>query len=304
MTIEVRFTNPGFWNLVAAQEEKLLKDESLYYVLLDHAFSMKPIVRTDEEFFTETLKRKGKNMKVCVNGPFYDVDPPGKRDAFLGHDPIDPVETAILGKVVEDGRRIVGESKPRMFYFGQFKEPAIFPFGDARDRHCKAPSGNGRGWSYHAGFGDPPESINTRCAIGGAGPIIVGALRHGAGNIYKPGKTGPAKGDPGPAGRTNLIQRNNETFKDADTKPKATGKVFLASHSGRRKLLVGVQKHGDPPGQTYTELAWDLLNLGFDHAVFLDGSDSATLMFEGEIKVTPGENKDETNILGIGFLRE
>lgn len=304
MANEIRFTNPGFWNLVAAQEGKLLRDKSLYYVLLDHRFSMVPIFRLDEELFTKTLLREGASMKVCVNGPFYDVDPPGKRDALFGNDPVDPVETTLLGKVVKNGSRVMGSSSPKMFYFGQFKEPAVFPFGDARDRSCKAPrSSNGLGWSYFAGPGDPPEADSTVSAIGGVGPMIVGATHYGANNIYKRGTTGPKAGDPGPAARANLIQRNNETFKAADNHAPQTGKVILASHTVRRKLLVAVQPHGKAPGQKYKDLASDLVNLGFDHAVFLDGSDSATLMLDGQMIVSPGSNKDETNIVGIGFSR-
>lgn len=304
MATEIQFSNPDFWNLVAPQEGKLLADKSLYYVVLDHGFSMKPIVRVDYELFTQTLRREGADMKVCVNGPFYDVDPPGKRDALLGHDPVDPVETTILGKVVRNGDRMIGASSPKMFYFGQFKEPAIFPFGDARDRSCRAPrSGNGLRWSYLAGPGDPPEGVNTVSAIGGVGPMIVGATHFGTNNVYRPGATGPKTGDPGRAARANLIQRNNETFKAADRHPPETGKAILASHTGRRKLLIAVQPHGKAPGQKYKDVAGDLVNLGFDHAVFLDGSDSVTLMVDGAMIVSPGSNKDETNILGIGFAR-
>ena len=57
------------------------------------------------------------------------------------------------------------------------------------------------------------------------------------------------------------------------------------------------------PGMKVSQLAYDLLNLGFDDAVFLDGSDSATLMVDGKLVVTPGDRKDDAIVVGVGFSR-
>ena len=40
----------------------------------------------------------------------------------------------------------------------------------------------------------------------------------------------------------------------------------------RNRLLVGLQEDGRTPGMKISQLAYDLLNLGFDDAVFLRGS--------------------------------
>jgi exopolysaccharide biosynthesis protein len=71
----------------------------------------------------------------------------------------------------------------------------------------------------------------------------------------------------------------------------------------RNRLLVGLQEHGTTPGMKISQLAYDLLNLGFDDAVFLDGSDSATLMVDGKMIVSPAERKDNAIVVGVGFSR-
>lgn len=40
---------------------------------------------------------------------------------------------------------------------------------------------------------------------------------------------------------------------------------------------------------------------GADNAVFLDGSDSATLYFDGKFIIRPGENKNEFLSVAVGF---
>ena len=39
----------------------------------------------------------------------------------------------------------------------------------------------------------------------------------------------------------------------------------------------------------------------FDFTVFLDGSDSATLVLDGAVVIAPGRRKDDTIDVGIGF---
>jgi hypothetical protein len=294
---------PNFWSNAEKNLGQILNDGSLRYIVLEHDYQMHPIVRSKEELFVDTLKREGKDMKVAVNGSFYDLSRTGKLDALAGHDPVPAGETTILGQVVQNKEKaiddsrscrvtrgvtvITGSSQPKRFWFGQRKTPGI-----------KNPD-----WNYVADFGDPPQGADMMVAVGGLGPIIIGALKHGIGNVYRPGVSGPATGAPPPSLQPGLIQRNNEHFKSAESKPPATGKTILASSLAKRRILIAVQEHGLKPGQTYVYIADSLLKNGFEHAVFLDGSDSATLMHEGKMVVVPGENKDETNILGIGFKR-
>lgn len=271
--------------LGTANEGRVLRDGSLRYVILDHGYRMQPIVRTREELFVDTLRREGVGMKVVVNGSYYDVSRSGILDAVMGHDPVPASETTLLGIVVHNGRSIAGTSRPQHFYFANRNMPGM-----------TQPT-------YVAGSGDPPIDGTVLAATGGLGPLIIGALRYGIGNIYRAGTTGPFTGDPGPVAIPNLIQRNNATFQSAESRPPATGKTIIASSSLFSKLLIAVQEHGLGPGQTYNYIATSLLDNGFEHAVFLDGSDSATLMVDGVFHVTPGEDKDETNTLGLGFSR-
>ena len=226
---------------------------------------------------------------MVVNGNYYDVSRAGLLDAALGHDPVAATETTILGRVVDNGAVIGGQSSPSMFYFAQY----FLPSTDSRYL-----------WTYITGFGDPPLGGGTAAAIGGLGPLIIGGLRYGTQNRYRPGAppSAPASGPPGTAATPFLVERSNNTFRSAESRPEPTGKTIMASSSTRRKLLVGVQAHGAAPGSRYATLRDTLGNLDFDHAVFLDGSDSAMMMVNGTWVVQAGEDKDETNIIGVGFV--
>ena len=48
-----------------------------------------------------------------------------------------------------------------------------------------APTGDAWGWTFRAAAGDPPAQASTIAAVGGAGPLIVGALRNWTGNAYR-----------------------------------------------------------------------------------------------------------------------
>jgi hypothetical protein len=100
-----------------------------------------------------------------------------------------------------------------------------------------------------------------------------------------------------------LIQRNNATFQDASKRPPQTGKTILAYCWKRRMLLVAVQPDGASPGQTHTNLAQALAQRGFDSAVFLDGSTSATLVVDGKVEAAPAQVKNDSIDVGIGFYR-
>ncbi len=137
--------------------------------------------------------------------------------------------------------------------------------------------------------------------------MIVGALRYGTGNAYRPGAPKgtdePFTGQPPAPAMTYLIQRNNNTFQDVDRWPPATGKTIVAYCSEKRALLVAVQADGEGPGQRHSALASALAQRGFDAAVFYDGSDSATLAVDGRVIVRPGQRKDDTIDVGIGFFQ-
>jgi hypothetical protein len=283
--------DPQFWSLAPAHYGSLQRDGSLQFILLDCKFKMQPLVRNVKKTFTQfaTTDPTAKACKVVVNGNYYDITFSARISVMTGY-PDDPSDTVIQGQVVQNGKLIAGDSRPESFWFGQVKTPTK----DAWQ------------WRYTAAKGNPPVAGSTLAAIGGVGPMIVDTLPYGVGNIYKPGApppiSEPATGEPPVEARPYLIQRNNATFVDVNKKPPTTGKTILAYCSAKRTLLVAVQENGVGPGQTHAGIANALAGRGFDTAVFLDGSDSATLIVDGSIVVTPGDRKNETIDVGIGFL--
>ena len=276
--------SPNFWSYVATREGTVLNDGSFKYVILDYMCEMKTILRTNRELFTDTLKREGATMKVVVNGVYYELSRGGKVDALIGR-AAPPSDSTIDGEVIESGKMVAGTAQSQRFFFAQFSLPST-----------KAPF-----WGYFAGFGDPPGGPIDKCGVGGAGPLVISGLRYGSVNQYMTGATGPATGDPGDELRKKLVQRSNLNFSSAEGRAPTTGKTILAASSSKQKLLIGAQPDGAAPGQSYAYLAEGLSGQGFDHAVFLDGSDSTTMMANNVMVVAPGTRKDDTMNLAIGF---
>ena len=284
--------NPSFWTLVNRSLGTVQHDRnlSLRYVVLDFRAEMRVILRTREELFTTTVNREGARARVVVNGNYYDVGFWGQLDAAIGSDPVDPSHTIVEGRLISRGAIIGGSSEPQMFYFAQMRTPA------------------GR-YSYTSAFGDPPAGAGlgnstVQAAIGGAGPLIVGGLNYGVRNAYRPGVPpgAPARGQPPPAAAPYLVQRSNDTFRSMQREPRGTGKTILAAATGQQRIMVAIQPHGAPSGTLHDFLRDRLAARGFDHAVFLDGSDSSMMMVNGHWVEQPGSNKDETNVVGVAFF--
>jgi len=284
MTISL--SSSTFWKDISGKSGTLQKDGALRYVVLSHSANMKIIRRTREELFSATVNREGAGMAVVVNGNYYDVSTAGKMDALAGSDPVPATATTVEGRLISNGGLLAGRSAPQMFYFAQQAMPFV---GNIQS-------------TYTTGFGDP-QPTGGLTAIGGVGPLIIGGLHYGIGNRYKSGAPAgaPAAGAPSAAAQPFLTQRNNNTFKASENLNPATGKTILASCTAKQMLLVGVQEHGATPGIRHSQIRDRLAALGFDHAVFLDGSDSSMMMVKGTWVVRPGSNKDETNVVGVGF---
>jgi hypothetical protein len=284
--------NPMFWEEAARSVGRVQQDGSLRFVVLDRTYRMRPLVRSSATTFTQFLQSDGvaKSCKVAINGNLYGLDTWGGIAAFRGV-PDDPKDTTIQGQIIDKGSVVAGDSRPQSFWFGQ----------------VTAPTGDAWNWTFRADAGDPPAQASTIAAVGGAGPLIISALRYGTGNDYRPGappKTDePLTGQPPAAAMPYLIQRNNNTFRDVDGRPPGTGKTIVAYCSQKRALLIAVQADGEGPGQRHSALASVLAQRGFDAAVFYDGSDSATLAVDGKVIVRPGQRKDDTIDVGIGFLQ-
>jgi hypothetical protein len=296
------FSDPNFWSTASANVGTVQNDGSMKYVLLDKQYKMMPLVRDKDITFLHFVARdaQAKKCDVIVNGNYYGLDKTGSAWVALNKT-ADPSDVEIQGQVIKGGKVIAGDSRPDSFWFGQLS----------------VITGDAWGWYYVADKGDPPEGARTLAAIGGVGPMIAGAytfgtssintLNYGVGNAYRPGAPAgvpePTTGQPPPVTKPYLLQRNNETFRSASQRSPETGKTILAYCSLTRMLLVAVQPHGAKPGQTHANLVSVLADRGFDAVIFMDGSDSSTLVVRGSVIVAPGERKDDSIDVGVGFFK-
>lgn len=122
----------------AEHQSGILKQAgSFQYVLFLGGVSMRAIVRTRAELFTETVAREAANFDVVVNGNYFGATQDGKFDALIGHDPVNPAETLIEGRVVRAGQPTLGDGRPQRFFISEIAEPRVGdPSGTAaiRDR--------------------------------------------------------------------------------------------------------------------------------------------------------------------------
>lgn len=259
---------------------KIYVDGDLYYVVMAGKTRMRIMLRTKDEYFSTFVDREAVNlgMDVVINGNFYDINKTSKFWAVMGTSS-DASNTTPEGFLIESQAVIGGISRPNHFYVAQLMGPI---------------------WTF--GFGDPGSS-RTLSAIGGLGPLIINGLNYGDGNLYKAGApaNAPTTGAPPAAAASFLIQRNNETFKDANNKGAAVGKTVIAYAPVADKLVVLIQPNGASTGITLEDLRDKLAAVGVNSAVFLDGSDSSMLWVNGIWQISPGSRKNHTNTIGVAF---
>ncbi|MFY2560387.1 phosphodiester glycosidase family protein [Corallococcus terminator] len=214
-----------------------------------------------EKPFSQLAQEEGRKpgSDTIINTSFYDL-------AFNGDKPV--------GQVIENGKVMGGESSPDRFYAAWTSSGLKF------------------------GQGDPPA--DSKVAFGGAVPVIINNTPYGVGNQYKPGtpSDAPLTGDPG-AYASQLTQRNNESFKAQDARGDEVGKVIVGYDRDTGTTYVVAQDDGAKPGKTLSEIRDALVKLGVDDAVSFDGSDSATLVRDDQVKVDPGAMKDRTIPYGL-----
>jgi hypothetical protein len=255
-------------------------DGDLYYVVMSIQTKMRIMLRTDDEYFTTFVDREAvkRGYEVVINGNYYDVNTISKFWGVLGTSSAAD-NTSPEGYLVQDQTTIGGNSQSNRFYVAQ--------------RMAQR-------WEF--GFGNP-GSVATLCAIGGLGPIIIDGLKYGDGNKYKTGASAgaPATGEPGPADRPYLIQRNNENFKDYHKQGARRGKTNIGYASSDGKIIVLHQPEGPSRGISLEDLRDKLYACGVDNAVFLDGGNSSFLWVNRIWHTRPGDNKNYTNIVGVAF---
>ncbi|MFI3199776.1 MAG: peptidoglycan-binding domain-containing protein [Methylococcaceae bacterium] len=124
------------------------------------------LVRSRKEYFTDFIVREAKanGLKVVVNGSFIDLLFASSVSVLTGSDPLEASESTPLGRVIQDGRLLAGNSSTAKFSFSQ--------------NTCGVEK-------FSASLGNPPSSSCS--AIGGIAPIIIDSLPYGAVNTYKAG---------------------------------------------------------------------------------------------------------------------
>ena len=279
---ELSLSDPNFW---ANAKDGFFIDSNIetYLCLMPKNSSMDPIIRTQEELFEDTVNRESSNYDIIINGNMYTVTDAGLWDAAVGHDPIPAEETIPDGYIISKGKLVSGSDANQMFYLAYNSSNSSNP--------------------YEFGFGNPPS--NSTSAIGDLGPLIINGLKYGIENLYSQGvpEGAPQIGEPDAKYKPYLIQRSNLTFSSFMNKKDPygnCGKTIVACNSTRSKLLILVQPDGKN-GLRLDNLRDKLYDLGFNNAVFLDGSNSAMLVVNGDIWSRQQEDKDETNIIGLGF---
>jgi hypothetical protein len=264
------------------------RDGDLHYAALDATSRMRVILRDTEELFEDTIRKEQAafGFKAAINGNNYDLSYVGKMDALAGHDPVPAQETTPKGLVVSGGMIVAGNPEPQRFFIANAFQP---------------PNMNMSVELYKFGFGDPPAGLET--SVGGLGPLIINKLKYGTRNLYAAGVSpgAPVIGQPGPEFLPFLTQRSSAHYKDLARFGPNKGKAIIAHATGRKLLLI-VQPDSPPKGGiTLDALRDKLVGVSVENAIFLDGSDSVMLMVNRDIIIAQGENKDETNRVGLGF---
>lgn len=251
----------------------------MYLVCMRDSIKMEPFVRTENELFRETAEKESREKKfqVVINGPCYDVSGWGQFKVFLPGG-VDPGATGQEGQVIYKGKVISGKPS-NMYYLANY--PGKTP-------------------KYKFGRGEAPKTKNGS-AVGNLGPLIINGLPFGIENKYDPPQPKARRmGEPKDKYKRNMVQRSNLRFSVLTEKPDSSGKIGIGYNSNKNMLLLFVQPNGTV-GISISGLRDALLNIGFDSAVYLDGSDSVMLMINNKHIVKQGWFKDETNVTGIGF---
>lgn len=252
----------------------------LYIVNMHQTIKMIPFVRTAEELFKTTAKREStiKKFKIVINGPTYGLTKSGYLDAIVGSDPVPASETLQQGRIIHNNK-IIGGTRSNMYFIANYL---------------------GKTNKYQFGKGAAPTDADA--ALGNMGPLIINKMPFGQVNKYNPPKPTAAKiGRPKPMNRKYLIQRSNSRFGAMASQPDPVGKIAIGYRKDKGQLLVLLQPHTST-GISISGLRGIALHIGLDSAVYLDGSDSVMLMLDSDTLIPQGSNKNETNIIGIGFV--
>jgi RHS repeat-associated protein len=245
------------------------------------------------------------SSEIVINAEFFDQQS-RLAGGFLG--PVDHDDYRAQGLVLEHGVKVEGRTSPNTFYFAWNKnwatqtnqqQKAIESFAAKGGIALPAPPLDpANAWRF--GAGDPPA--DSEVAFGGGVPVILHGLPYGPKNVYRAGAPAglPETGEPGEGNQQYLVQRSNGVFKGQEGRGADVGKVVTGLNRDEKLFFVMVHEDGTS-GILLSEMRDALQLLGVTDALAWDGSDSATLIRDSQVFVSPGSTKNNRNPVGAGF---
>lgn len=220
------------------------------------------------------------NLTVCINASWYSLTTAGSIDAVSGNDPIPSKETINEGLVLLGTGKVYGSSYPALFHIAQkLNYQWVMEKGDISTKH-----------GYYTG-------------VGGLCPLLRNGLKYGSGNLYsKTFKNAKAVGEPLPEHLPYLIQRNDNRYASMATKGVRSGKAGIGFNPLGHVVIIAQQDGTN--GVSLDEFRDMFVRKGCNNACLVDGNDSVFLWYSGGFKFKSAENKDETQITGIGIRVE
>lgn len=204
----------------------------------------------------------------------------GYIDVIAGHDPIPTQDTINQGFALLGTSKRYGNSSPLMFYIAQKID-----------------------YSWHAGQGDVPEK-GFYTGIGGLCPLVVNGLKYGIKNLYSKKLQNPILiGEPNPQHKPYLIQRSNRKYLDLHGADNKAGRAGLGFDKNGNLIII-IQQHGAGGQVSYDGFRDMFISFGCISALSVDGSDSVFLWHDKKFQFKAAEDKDETQIIGIGIRAE
>jgi exopolysaccharide biosynthesis protein len=247
-----------------------------------HGVQMVMLVRTAKELFTEFVEREAKKqgLKMVINGSFTGVSYAAQVMGATSGGTQDASESLPVGLVIQEGRVVEGSNSIGKYHFSQ--------------NVCGVER-------FSAGLGNSPAS--SCAAIGGVAPIVSNGLSYGTFNAYKAGAPAglPTSDRVDPKDWKYLTQKSNAMFIELLKRGKTVGTTAVGYSSQSGCLMVIVQRHGDPRGFDVNHYRDIFVHEKMDNAVFLDGSTSSTLFYDGKFLVEPSHSKNQFLTVAVGF---
>ncbi len=258
-------------------------DNGFHVIKIKGKSRLVPIVREEEEFFSDTVIRAQSKAKltVCSNACWYSLTRDGYIDVVAGHDPVPAKDSINQGFVLLGTGKLYGGSSPLMFYIAQKQD-----------------------YSWYMGQGDLNNKQGFYTGIGGLCPLIVNGLKYGISNTYNKTLTGAVlKGEPLPQHKKYLTQRSNSKYAALHAGDNRSGRAGLGV-SATGEVIIVAQENGTGGATTYDDFRDIFVKNGCVNAGSTDGSDSVFLWYDGKFKFTAGNDKDESQTIGIGIRAE